>query len=213
MLQDFRRFAIDTLGQIIDLDAEIILFAILMVVIIILYDSFHLIFAKKSKATGIQKHTVTFGLEGSETAPVKDYISDLQGLAGRPDAVIIENGFAIPVERKPLSKKIRDRHVAQLLVYMRLIEEFHGKRPPYGYLILGANCRRVKITNSIKKQEWLQQIINEMKGILHGAAAKPLPTAEKCAKCDVREHCKAAFSQISPKNKTGSPSSRETKPD
>jgi CRISPR/Cas system-associated exonuclease Cas4 (RecB family) len=176
--------------QILEIDIDIILLTILVVIIIILYDTFHLVFDQKSKATGMKRHTNTFSVDGSQTAPVKDYISDLQGLAGRPDAVIIEDGFAIPVERKPLCKKIRDRHVAQLLIYMRLIEEFHGERPPYGYLILGKNCRRVKIENSKQKQEWLQKMIDDMRGILNGAAAKPLPTPEKCDKCDVREHCK-----------------------
>ncbi len=189
MVEIIKEKLASTLLQILEIDIDIILLTILIVIIIILYDTFHLVFDKKSKATGMKRHTNTYSVDGSKTAPVKDYISDIQGLAGRPDAVIIENGFAIPVERKPLCKKIRDRHVAQLLIYMRLIEEFHGERPPYGYLILGEKCRRVKIENSREKQEWLQKMIEEMRGILNGSPAKAMPTKEKCDRCDVRQHC------------------------
>ncbi len=193
MIDSINNYLAKALFQILEIDIDIILLTILLVIIVILYDTFHLVFAKKSRATGMQKHTQTFSVDGSKTAPVKDYISDIQGLAGRPDAVIIEEGYTIPVERKPLCRKIRDRHVAQLLVYMRLIEEFHGERPPYGYLILGKNCRRVKIKNTHDKQAWLQSKLDEMKKILGGEAARPLPTQEKCAKCDVRAHCKSVF--------------------
>ncbi|MCB0353579.1 MAG: Dna2/Cas4 domain-containing protein [Bdellovibrionales bacterium] len=108
----------------------------------------------------------------------------------RPDAIVVENGFFIPVERKPLAKKIRDRHIAQLLVYMRLVEEFEGKKPPYGYLIIGKGCRKVKIHNSAGRQQWLQKQIDAMREIAtKGAQAQATPHPRKCAKCSVRESC------------------------
>ena len=111
-------------------------------------------------------------------------------MAGRPDAVIKERGYYIPVERKPLSNKIRDRYVAQLLVYMRLIEEIEGKRPPYGYLIVGKGARKVKIQNSEEKQEWLSEKLSTMRSIVEDntlAVAEPHP--RKCRGCKVRTHC------------------------
>jgi CRISPR/Cas system-associated exonuclease Cas4 (RecB family) len=127
---------------------------------------------------------------------VRNYISEIQGLAGKPDALISEGGFIIPIERKPLARKVRDRYIAQLLVYMRLIEEFEGKKPPYGYLILGPNCRRFKIENSPDRQAWLQRLIDEMRGVLAGQATTPTPHPKKCRKCDVRHAC--AFKLIEP---------------
>src|SRR5690606_19339167 len=129
-------------------------------------------------------------IDGSTTMPGRNYVSEIQGLAGKPDAIIIENGYFIPIERKPLARKIRDRHVAQLLVYMRLVEEFEGKKPPYGYLILGENCRRVKIPNSEGRQAWLQRYIDEMCAALEeGQPVIPEPHPRKCSKCVVRESC------------------------
>lgn len=198
MMEEFKAFLIRTFSQIVQLDTDIILLAILITCTVILYDLFHAVSRKKLKETGIKKKAVTQGVDGSKTLPVADYVSDIQGLAGRPDAVIIENGFTIPVERKPLARKLRDRHVAQLLVYMRLIEEFDGKKPPYGYLILGGNCRRVKIINTPERQAWLQGIIDEMRAILDGKEAKASPTKEKCAKCDVRFQCAFKFKAAEP---------------
>jgi CRISPR/Cas system-associated exonuclease Cas4 (RecB family) len=95
----------------------------------------------------------------------------------------------LPVERKPLAKKLRDRYAAQLLVYMRLVEEFEGVKPTHGYLLLGPSCRRVRVENSVTKQQWLQRLIDEMRGIIDGAPPQPAPHPVKCAKCDVRHRC------------------------
>lgn len=138
---------------------------------------------------GLSAETVYVSVDGAQALPTREYISELQGLAGRPDAVIVEDGFFIPVERKPLAKKIRDRYVAQLLVYMRLIEEFEGKKPPYGYLILGANARKVRIDNTEEKQLWLNEKLIQMNNIIQGAPTIPDPHPSKCAKCDVKERC------------------------
>lgn len=171
------------------IDTRIVLLVVLIVMSVIVLDA---VFARASegeKEVGLTPGAVTVSIDGSKTLPVRNYVSEMQGLAGKPDALISENGYIIPVERKPLAKKIRDRYVAQLLVYMRLVEEFEGKKPPYGYLILGPNCRRFKIENSDERQAWLQKMLDEMREVLNGAPAKPAPHPKKCRKCHVAEHC------------------------
>ena len=121
----------------------------------------------------------------------REYISLAQGLAGKPDALIEEAGLIIPVERKPLAKKLRDRYIAQLLVYMRLVEEFEGKRPTHGYLLLGPTCKRIRVDNTEAKQRWAQGLIDQMRRILDGGPVTPSPHPIKCAKCDVRQRCYA----------------------
>jgi CRISPR-associated protein Cas4 len=110
-------------------------------------------------------------------------------LAGRPDALVKEHDYVIPVERKPLAKKLRDRYVVQLLIYMRLVEEFEGVRPPHGYLLLGPSCRRIKVVNSESKQQWVDSLIREMRGILEGMEPRAAPHEKKCRKCEARERC------------------------
>ena len=171
------------------INTQVALAALVLLSMLIVLDRIISSLKSKKRETGLDTTNDVISIDGSKTVPAKEYISDIQGLAGRPDAVISENGYLIPVERKPLARKLRDRYVAQLLVYMRLIEEFEGKKPPYGYLILGGNCRRIKIENTAQRQAWLQAIIDDMRGILAGTPAVPTPMFKKCNKCDVREAC------------------------
>jgi len=170
-------------------NSELLVLSSILLMGFIVIRKITLVAAQKGRTSGIDIKSTTVAIEGNTSLPVKDYISYKQGLAGRPDAVILEDGFYIPVERKPLAKKLRDRHVAQLLVYMRLIEEFEGKRPPYGYLILGPKCRRVKIYNSTGRQAWLQEKLTAMNVILSGQKAIPAPQPNKCARCEVKCSC------------------------
>jgi CRISPR/Cas system-associated exonuclease Cas4 (RecB family) len=144
---------------------------------------------RRREDTGFTPKDKAVSIEGSSTLPAREYVSMAQGLAGKPDALLSEGGWVVPIEMKPLAKKLRDRYVAQLLVYMRLVEEFEGKRPPYGYLFLGQKYRRVKVENTEAKQRWLQGMVDDMRKILDGAPASATPHPIKCAKCDVRHRC------------------------
>jgi CRISPR-associated protein Cas4 len=146
---------------------------------------------RRHKGAGFSPSDVTLAIDGSSILPDREYVSLHQGLAGRPDALIREEGKVIPVERKPLAKKLRDRYVVQMLIYLRLVEEFEGIRPPHGYLLLGPKCRRIKIVNSETKQMWVSDLIAEMRRVLEGGVPTPTPHPIKCAKCDVRERCHA----------------------
>ncbi len=180
------------LSQIAGANPEIILLALIIVSGAIVLKTINASAAKATESAGMTAKSSTISIDGSKALPIRHYLSEMQGLAGKPDALISENGYIIPVERKPLARKLRDRYVAQLLVYMRLIEEFEGKKPPYGYLILGPNCRRVKIENSEKRQAWLQSLLDQMRSVLNGAASTPEPHPKKCSKCDVQHRCHAA---------------------
>ena len=176
-------------ADLTQIDSQLVLLAIIIIVGIMMLDAFSATASKKKSAVGLSKDSEAVSIDGSKTLAVREYISEIQGLAGKPDAVIVEGGNIIPVERKPLAKKIRDRYVAQLLVYMRLVEEFEGKKPPYGYLILGPQCRKVKIYNSEEKQAWLSKVLEEMREIVGGKASTPTPEIKKCSGCEVRDEC------------------------
>lgn len=144
---------------------------------------------KRHRDTGFSLNEVAIAMEGSSIVPAREYISIAQGLAGKPDALVKEGEDLIPVERKPLAKKLRDRYVAQLVVYMKLVEEFEGHRPSKGYLLLGEDCRRITIENSEAKQKWVGTLISQMRKILDGEEARATPHPAKCSKCDVRHRC------------------------
>ena len=171
------------------LDAETLAISILLLISLIVLGRIINFLSIRRDESGLQTNSTAVSVDGSEAMPVRNYVSEIQGIAGRPDAIIKEDGFLIPVERKPLARKLRDRYVAQLLVYMRLIEEFEGKKPPYGYLILGPSCRKVRIDNTPERQAWLQGLLDEMRAVLEGKPAVPTPQEKKCSRCDMREYC------------------------
>ena len=190
MREQIGRYILQLFNDLATVDSGIVLLAVIIVAAAIVLDAVTRSARRGKEESGIDRKATTVSIDGSKSLPVRHYVSEMQGLAGKPDALISENGYIIPVERKPLARKIRDRYVAQLLVYMRLVEEFEGKKPPYGYLILGPNCRKFKIDNSTNRQAWLQLIIEQMRAVLNGAAAIADPHPRKCSKCDVQVHCK-----------------------
>lgn len=180
------------LRQIVSVNSSVTVLVLLIVFAIIVVDLLLQRVQESAKATGlvlVSPKTKAIGIDGTKQKPVKDLVSAEIGLAGRPDAILREDGFMIPVEHKPMASKLRDRYIAQLLVYLRLIEEIEGVRPPYGYLILGPNARRVKVMNSKQRQDWLDIKLNEMQAILNGHRAKADPHPKKCASCRMKESC------------------------
>jgi CRISPR/Cas system-associated exonuclease Cas4 (RecB family) len=190
--------------QALQNDSQIVLLIMILIFGIIVIDSLFQTARKKRGKAGLDIKAEVISVDGSQTLPVRNYVSKIQGLAGRPDALIREHGFVIPVERKPLAKKLRDRYIAQLLVYMRLVEEFEGKKPPYGYLILGPDCKRVRIDNTPVRQRWLQKQLDEMRKILEGAPARPAPHPKKCGQCGVRSSC-STYQAKMPNEKNDAP--------
>ena len=177
------------IADLSNVDTELRILALLFICAIVVLEGARIVARREHTKAGFTPATPAVSLDGSKTQEPRHYYSEKLGLAGRPDALIIEDGFLIPVEHKPLAKKLRDRYVAQLLVYMRLVEECEGTRPPYGYLILGKNCRRFKIENSPARQAWLQSMIDDMRSIMDGAPSVPQPHPSKCRRCDVRASC------------------------
>ena len=191
MLNYLKQHLYESFAQIAELDDRLIIFVgLLMVVLIVLEDILVGLKELQKKSGLITSNEKAISIDDLYHQAGKDYVSEVQGIAGRPDAVIKERGFFIPVERKPLSNKVRDRYIAQLLVYMRLIEEFEGKKPPYGYLIVGKNARKVTIQNTYERQAWLTEKLTQMRSIVeekHSAKAEPHP--RKCKRCKMRNFC------------------------
>ncbi len=176
--------------DLVDTPKSFALLIIVLIALVIVLDAITSVAKKKRLKTGLKESGIFETAFGSKPLPVKTYVSDMQGLSGRPDGLISENGFIIPIERKAFSKKVRDRYIAQLLVYMRLVEEFEGKKPPYGYLVLGKKNRLVKIYNNDDKQAWLSGLLGEMKSFVNESVdVKATPHKNKCKKCIVREDC------------------------
>lgn len=123
------------------------------------------------------------------------YDSDLS-LRSRPDAVLRdEQGFLIPILRRPNGKKVKDRHVAEIIFHLICIEKAEGQPSPYGIIILGKESRQVQIVFSEERKSWIKSIIAEMSGIIEGKKAVPSPGKYKCINCEVKEACHFKFAE------------------
>ena len=169
---------------------EILVLLLLLGVLIFVWDLFDRRSLSIKKSGGIGAKSELVEMRGSAYLPSNELASAKLGLSSRPHGIIREDGQIIPVDVNPLSKKIKDRHVVQMLVHLRLIEELEGQKPPYGILVMGPEARSVRIRNADDKQAWLSTLISEMHSIIGGVPAVPAPAFYKCKSCDVRDVCK-----------------------
>ena len=168
---------------------EISLLILILGVLIFTWDLFERRRSKIQKQAGLEDKTEMISLKGSSYLPAKEYFSARLALLSRPDCLLKEDGFTIPVDIRPMSSKVRDRHVVSLLLHMHLIKEIDELEPPYGILLIGKNHRRVQIKNTAEKQRWLDALIAEIRSIQEGVPAVPAPSRFKCKNCDVRQIC------------------------
>ena len=168
--------------------------ALLMVVlgtIIFLWDLFERRGASLRKDLGLKAKSEPVNISGSsERSEETDLVSEGQKLSSRPNALLREDGFLIPVDIHPTTDKVRDRHVVPLLLHLAILEEREGKASPYGVLIMGKDQRRTQIKFTPEKQRWLWSLIEEMRSIANGVPAVPSPAPFKCRNCRVKKQCK-----------------------
>ncbi len=172
-----------------DVPPELLSLLLVLGLIIYMWDLFERRSANARENSGLIKGAETLAVKGGTTLPTRELVSERLQLSGRPDAIIREGQQIIPVDMHPLTNKVRDRHVLQLLTHLRLIEELEGVEPDHGVLLMGKEQRRVAIKNAPDKQRWLESLIDEMRSIMDGVPAIPSPSTFKCKSCDVRLIC------------------------
>jgi CRISPR-associated exonuclease Cas4 len=115
-------------------------------------------------------------------------------LAGRPDRLVKTGGCIIPEEWKS-SRRLRPWHRAQVGVYLALIEEQFGTRPPYGVVVTGDGRRHV-IENTAGLRAWVLSLAAEIRAA-RANASEPIavePVIGQCEPCGMRPHCRQARS-------------------
>jgi CRISPR-associated protein Cas4 len=180
---------VGVMRQAFAVDQGLLVLAFTLVFVAIVVDALIGHIQRTRRATGITRKMVVKAVDGGKFALEREYVSSSLGLAGRPDAIVVENGIHIPIERKSFGKKPRDKDIAQLLVYLRLVEEAEGVRPPHGYIILGPQAKRFKVLNTPEKQAWLEDILKEMRAAIAGQGCKATPHPRKCSGCALRMSC------------------------
>ena len=117
------------------------------------------------------------------------YYSPLK-LTGRPDYLVRQNGFLIPVEvksgRAPAAPY--DSHIFQLASYCLLVEKTYGKRPPYG--IIHYNDRNFAVDYTPELEFALMDLLADMRrDEIKDEVDRSHEHAARCASCGFRNLC------------------------
>jgi CRISPR-associated exonuclease Cas4 len=111
----------------------------------------------KSRSFGILKNETIYS--DTEENPGEILVAKTVPLRGKPDYLIKDGKYIIPVEYKsgktPSSPYLN--HTMQLMAYCLLVEETYGIRPPGGYIRYPQN--EFKIAYTSEAETSLRQVI------------------------------------------------------
>lgn len=104
------------------------------------------------------------------------------GLTGRPDYLIQQGNFIIPVEVKTgrVPSAPYDSHIFQVAAYCYLVEKSMGQRPPYGIIHYGKRSFAVDYTKEMELA--LLDLISEIRGA--DRKRKILRSHQQAARCN-----------------------------
>lgn len=124
---------------------------------------------------------------GKVEKPLYDPIS---GLTGRPDYLVEEKDFFIPVEVKSSRAPSlpHDSHIYQLAAYCLLVERVYGKRPPYGILRYRDQTFSIEYTPALQSD--LERLLAAIRlQERRGEADRSHNEPARCARCGYRNIC------------------------
>jgi CRISPR-associated exonuclease Cas4 len=135
-----------------------------------------------------------FGLTAGRTVALdnRTFTSRRYGLTGRPDRLIRDGGYLIPIEVKS-ARVLRPWHRAQVGVYFLLIEEETGVLPPYGLIELSDGSRH-RVENTAELRAWVLDLAGRIRAA-RAAVSVPIqvtPVPGQCPPCGQRRRCEQA---------------------
>lgn len=120
----------------------------------------------------------------------KSLYDPVNNLTGKPDYLVEEKGFLIPVEVKSgwAPDQPRHSHVLQLAAYCLLVERTSARKPPYGIIHYRNRTFAVDYTPSL--ETGLLDLLVEMRRQDHlGLAPRSHEQAQRCQRCGYRDVC------------------------
>lgn len=145
---------------------------------------------KERKSTGLPSGQVISSDTSRWKRPDKPLYDALTGLTGRPDYLVEENGFIIPVEVKSSRAPDlpHDSHIYQLAAYCLLIERNYAKRPPHGILHYRDKTFHIEYTGELEQELFV--LLREMRATEKQAMVnRSHQEAGRCARCGYRNIC------------------------
>ncbi len=126
-------------------------------------------------------------------------VAETVPLRGKPDYLIRQDGFLIPVEIKTAERapaQAYQNHVAQLYAYCLLVEEHYGIRPPYGVIryldrTTLAVLKEERLAYPAGTEEHLRALVTEMmtKKQVGRTVSGPVDPERLCRRCLADGRC------------------------
>ncbi len=146
---------------------------------------------RRRKKIGLPAGKVVYSDTGIRRELEKPLYDRALGLTGRPDYLIEQGDFLIPVEVKSSKAPSLpyDSHIYQLAAYCLLVERQMGKRVPYGQLQYADRTFRIDFTPKLADQ--LLELLAEMRRAERRGGLPPRSheSAARCRACGFREIC------------------------
>lgn len=122
--------------------------------------------------------------------PAKPLFSKILKLSGKPDYVIKQDKYYIPIELKTgKHNKPQKNHIFQLAAYCQLLEENYGGFVPYGILVYN-NKYQYKIPYDPKTRFELDKTIQKMRYALKNRKIIVNHNdIRRCKSCSMRTYC------------------------
>ena len=172
----------------------IILFCILLG-LVLLWQS-----TRQRRAAGLPGGQVVYA-DTSHWAPVEKplYAPNL-GLTGKPDYLVQQGEYLIPVEVKSTSSPYQDpfdAHIYQLAAYCLLVAHVYKRRPPHGilhYTPPSGPSRTFAIPFTPELEADVLSLITEIQGqSLHAEISRSHTSPARCAHCGYHSICDQAL--------------------
>lgn len=148
--------------------------------------------AAAQRVTGLPRAKVVYEDMCSALRPEGPLVSEARRLVGKPDYLLDEGDYIIPVEVKstslPRSGEPYPGHVLQLAAYCLLVEDVYGKRPPYGYIRYRDKMVRVPYTDEVRML--LLRTLADMQAALEATSVvRSHRDPWRCARCGLAYAC------------------------
>jgi len=126
--------------------------------------------------------------------PERPFFSARYQLTGRPDYLVEESGYVIPVEVKSGNRPLEPylSHRLQLAAYCLLVEDTYGRAPPYGVLRYRDGSVAVSYTPELRRM-----LLAMLRAIRQNSSARWVSRSHdspvRCRACGFRSRCKEAL--------------------
>jgi CRISPR-associated exonuclease Cas4 len=145
---------------------------------------------RQQKSTGLPNGQVIYTDTSLWDRSEKPLFYDQLNLTGKPDYLVRQNGFTIPVEVKSTwaPSSPHTGHLLQLAAYCLLVEQATGKRPPYGILHYQNRTFSIPYTPQLEA-ELLDSLAEMRRKERFNTADRSHERKARCLRCGYRDIC------------------------